>query len=288
MGKKNVELWVGIFIFIGLFALAYMTIRLGSYDKFADSYDITISYRFTNGLVKGAPVRVAGVESGRVKDLILTPDAETKVDVVVSIESSVKLRRNVVAVINSLGIMGEKYIELLPQEAKDEILRPGERIIGEDPTSIAELTGEAKKFIQGVQEVFEDSESGNKLGIILDNLGEITGENNQNNIALTLSNLKDFSGRLKTFTGDLDVLAKEKKFSETVNNFHEASISLNDVLAQIKSGKGTIGELVYKSDVHDKLKEFLKDIMENPSKLFRPTKDKEKGPGSFLFFKKDE
>lgn len=285
--KKNVEFWVGIFIFVGLVLLAYMIIRLGSYDKLtASGYDLVVSYKFTNGVIEGAPVRVAGVEAGRVKELILTPDGETKVDVVVSLQENVKLRRNVLVVINSLGIMGEKYIEFLPQDPNAEMLRPGDRVIGQDPTSIADLTGKAKDFAESLGSVFEDGEKGSKLGQIMDNIIQITGDNNRENLSTTLVNLNEFSGKINTFGSDLESLSKDKAFSETMTNFHDASASLKAVLDQIRSGKGTIGKLVYDNDLHDKMKLLLRDLVENPSKLFRPTKDKDKGKGSHLFFNK--
>lgn len=288
MPKRNVELWVGTFIFLGLFSLAYLTIRFGSFDKFGDSYDLIVSYQFTNGVIVGAPVRVAGVESGRVKELILTPDAETKVDVVVSLDKSVVLRRNVVVMVNSLGIMGEKYIEFLPQDTDAEVLKPGDKVLGIDPVSIADLTGKAGQFISSLQKMFQDEEGKNKFAVVMDNLIALTGVKNQENISVTLTNIREFSDKMSSFGEELDTLSEEKKFSETVTNFHQASVSLNEVLNQIKSGEGTMGKLIYDEEIHDKLGQFLKDIMENPSKLFRPTKDKEKGKGPFLFFKKDE
>ncbi len=287
--KKNVELWVGLFLFVGLATLAYLIIRLGSYDKLtAGGYEIVISYKFTNGVIEGAPVRVAGVEAGRVKKLILTPDQETKVDVVVAIEKSVQLRRNSIVLINSLGIMGEKYIEILPQDADSEILKPGDRIIGEEPTSIADLTRKAKEFAGSLESVFKDGEKGSKLSQIMDNVILMTGEKNRENFSATLVNLNEFSGKMNTFGTDIETLSQEKAFSETVHNFHAASQSLNEVLSQIRSGKGTLGKLLYDTEVHDNLKTLIQDLMKNPSKLFRPSPDKEHGKGSFLFPKKDK
>lgn len=287
--KKNVELWVGIFLFVGLTTLAYMIIRLGSYDPLtAGGYELVVSYKFTNGVIEGAPVRVAGVEAGRVKKLILTPDKETKVDVVVAIEKSVQLRRNVVVMINSLGIMGEKYVEFLPQDTDAEVLKPGDRIIGEEPTSIADLTRKAGDFAGSLESVFKDGEKGSKLSQIMDNMIQMTGEKNRENFSGTLVNLNEFSGKMNTFGTDMETLSREKAFSETVRNFHQASQSLNEVLAQIKSGKGTVGKLLYDTEVHDSLKALIQDLMKNPSKLFRPSPDKEKGKGSFFFPKKDK
>ena len=70
-----------------------------------------------------------------------------------------------------------------------------------------------------------------------------------------------------------------------MNNFHEASARLKAIFAQIQSGEGTMGQLIYKTDLYDKMKQFMKDLMENPSKLLKPSKDKEKGEGGFLFKK---
>lgn len=283
MNKKNIEFWVGLFIFTGMITFATMVIRFGSYDKLRDTYPLTAAFNYTEGVVVGAPVRVSGVDAGRVKNLVLTPDKETKVGILMDIDKKVTLRKNALVTINSLGIMGEKYVEFLPQTPDAAILKPGDWIVGKDPISIAAVTASINDVITQVKGVFGDQKAGNKLGQIMDNLVQLTGPPNRDNVQASLANLRQFSDRMNTFSGDLETLSKEKKFTDTVNNFRDASASLKAILSKIESGQGTIGQLIYKSDFYDKMKR----ILENPSIILHPAKDKDKGKGSSLFKKSE-
>lgn len=283
MNRRNLELIVGSFIFTGMLVLALMIIRFGSYDEFRDSYQITAIFKFTNGVIIGAPVRVAGVEVGRVDDLVLTPDTEAKVGIVMSISRKVTLRKNAKVLINSLGIMGEKYVEFLPQTPDAEVLQPGDTIVGTDPIALENITSEAFKIISTVKEIFADEKTGNKLQRIIDNIVALTGDPNQENVKVTLANFRQFSDRMNTFGTEIEDISKDRKLSQTVENFREASASLKAIFAQVQSGEGTMGQLIYKTDLYDKMKQFMKDLVENPSKLLRPAKDKEKGKGKKLF-----
>lgn len=283
MNRRNLELIVGSFIFTGMLVLALMIIRFGSYDEFRDSYPITAIFKFTNGVIIGAPVRVAGVEVGRVDDLVLTPDKEAKVGIVMSISRKVSLRKNAKVIINSLGIMGEKYVEFLPQTPDAEILKPGETIVGTDPIALENITSQAFEIVSTMKGIFADEKTGNKLQKIVDNIVTLTGDPNQENVKATLANFRQFSDRMNTFGTELEDISKDRKLSQTVENFREASASLKAIFSQIQSGEGTMGQLIYKTDLYDKMKQFMKDLVENPSKLLRPAKDKEKGKGKTLF-----
>lgn len=255
MNKRSLEFWVGSFIFAGMAVLAAMIIRFGSYDKLRDTYEISADFNYTDGVIRGAPVRVSGVEVGRVTELRLTPDKETKVGIVMEVERNVKLRKNARVIINSLGIMGEKYVEFQPQSPDAPFLEPGESIRGEDPVSIASITAQMSHVVRQVQMVIGDEKTGNKLAEIMDNFVELTGKKNRENVQASLA------------------------------NFNAASTSMKDVFGKIQSGEGTAGQLIYKNELYDMMKAFMKGITENPSKLFRPTKDKKKGTGSTIFHK---
>ena len=285
MNKRSLEFWVGSFIFAGMAVLAAMIIRFGSYDQLRDTYELTAAFNYTDGVIEGAPVRVAGVEVGRVTKLLLTPDKETKVGIVMDIDQNVPLRKNVRVIINSLGIMGEKYVEFQPQTPDAERLKPGDWITGEDPVSIASITSQMSGVVKQVQAVIGDEKTGSKLSQIMDNIVQMTGEPNRENVKVSLANFRAFSENMTTLGDDLGEAAKDQKFSETIGNFRDASASLKAIFEKVESGEGTVGQLIYKTDFYDKMKEFLKDIMENPSKLIRPSKDTKKGSGSFILRK---
>ena len=75
MEKRGVstEVKVGIFVFLGLIVLGYMTLKVEKFKlKTAQGYEIVAFFDSASGLVKGGMVQIAGIEVGRVKDIQLT------------------------------------------------------------------------------------------------------------------------------------------------------------------------------------------------------------------------
>jgi len=72
MAKLTPEAKVGIFVLIGIILLVYMSLRVGGIQfGRAEGYEVYIRLDSAAGLDNDAPVRVAGVEIGRVKGIVL-------------------------------------------------------------------------------------------------------------------------------------------------------------------------------------------------------------------------
>jgi phospholipid/cholesterol/gamma-HCH transport system substrate-binding protein len=125
--KYKHELSVGIFVFIGLICIAYLTIKLGKMELFsAGGYTLTAKFEAATGLRKGASVELAGVQVGKVISIDL--DRKTYAAVVeIKIESQVELSDDVIASIKTSGLIGDKYISLSPG-GSPAILKDGDEI----------------------------------------------------------------------------------------------------------------------------------------------------------------
>jgi phospholipid/cholesterol/gamma-HCH transport system substrate-binding protein len=140
--SKNIELKVGLFVFIALVILTWFVLWIGDFKLMRVGYEIKASFSFANGIKVGAPVRIAGVDKGEVKEIRITSDADgkTKIFIRAWLDSDAVIPSDSRAWVNTLGLLGEKYLEIIPGVRYGEPLKNGDLLIGEDPTSVQEVT----------------------------------------------------------------------------------------------------------------------------------------------------
>lgn len=144
MGPKsaNFEFKVGIFVIIGLLTLAVIVFKIGDFEFFTPGYNIHIIFNYVGGVDAGAPVKLSGVKVGELKNMEIFYNKElgkTQVDVTVWITSNVDIRENSIAKVKTLGILGEKYLELTPGSVDNRTLKDGDVLFGQDPVSIEDM-----------------------------------------------------------------------------------------------------------------------------------------------------
>ena len=144
--SKALEFKVGIFIFTGLLILSWFVLSIGDFKILRVGYNIKVIFGFANGIKVGAPVRVAGVDKGEVKEIRLTHDHDGKSKVIIKVllAGDTVVPVNSRAWVNTLGLLGEKYLEIIPGKDYNTILPPNGVLVGEDPVSVQEVTDLAK------------------------------------------------------------------------------------------------------------------------------------------------
>ena len=150
VAKSRLELLVGAFIFIGLIILVLFVFLIRDFQIIKPGYKFDIIFGFANGVKVSAPVRLAGVDVGEVKSLKIFYDpasqrTKVRVKAWVAQESRIPLDSDVW--INTLGLLGEKYIEIIPGNDYNLLVKNGDVVSGEDPVSMEEVTKEAKKIV---------------------------------------------------------------------------------------------------------------------------------------------
>jgi len=130
MKKFDLELAVGIFMIAGILCLGYLSVKLGRMEFFrGKGYEVYAVFSNTGGLKTGSSVVIAGVEIGRVKDIILD-DYQAKVIMV--LPEDLKVQEDAIASIKTKGLIGEKYVGITPG-GSENLVRPGERIRETEP-----------------------------------------------------------------------------------------------------------------------------------------------------------
>jgi len=140
---KSFDLKVGLFVSIGLIIFFIIIFSIGDINIVRKGYRIFTIFNFINGLGESAPVRLAGVNVGYVDNIRLYYDESakrTKVKVSAWIRDDMRVEKDSRASINTLGLLGEKYLEITPGSAESGILKKNEQLIGHDPIMMDQLT----------------------------------------------------------------------------------------------------------------------------------------------------
>ena len=146
MKKSSVETSVGIFMFIGILCVGYLTIHLGKIDWVgSDNYQLRALFQSVAGLKVGANVEMAGVPIGSVESISLNQKKKIA-EVTMNIHNGIKLEEDVIASIKTAGLIGDKYIMISPG-GSDIILKPGEVIL--ETESAVDLEDLISKYLFG-------------------------------------------------------------------------------------------------------------------------------------------
>ena len=137
MRRSPLELGVGVFVILGVLALAYLSIKLGRVELFGGGgYVVTADFSSVGGLKSGSTVEIAGVEVGRVEAITL---ADYQARVIMRINHGVKIQEDSIVSIKTKGLIGEKYVRVNPG-GSDRVIPPGGRIREvEAPVDLEEL-----------------------------------------------------------------------------------------------------------------------------------------------------
>ena len=191
------ETKTGLFVVVCLVILGGLLIKVGHFNPFKRGYTIKSHFHFTGGVKKNSPVRLSGVDVGEVKKIRMIYGDDTQVEMDLRLDEGTQVRLDSHAYVTTLGLMGEKYIEIKAGTPATAYAKEGDSIPGDDPVRLEELiqigtkvandVGAMAKDISKVANHVDDAIQGNrpKIDTIFDNLEE------------TSENFNDFSQDIK-------------------------------------------------------------------------------------------
>ena len=124
------DLAVGVFVFAGIAALAYLSVQVGGLSYSGPrGFEIVATFDDVGGLSPRSPAMISGVKVGQVKTVQL--DETLRARVVLDLDPSLDLPVDTSAAIRTQGLLGDQFIALEPG-AEDDLLLPGEEIVYTD------------------------------------------------------------------------------------------------------------------------------------------------------------
>jgi len=154
-GKTKLELRVGAFVFIGLVILVFFVLSIGGFKTWSTGYRINIDFNFVNGVKVGAPVRFAGVDIGEVKNIKLefVPNQNrSNVRLEIWVRDIIKIPVDSTVWVNTLGLLGEKYVEIIPGKDYLNVLGENQSITGIDPLPIHEIFNRVENIMRNLDD----------------------------------------------------------------------------------------------------------------------------------------
>jgi len=142
-GYKKVEMFVGIFVLVGVASIAWLAIELGGVGGAGtNGYEVTAIFDDVGGVRKGSDVMLAGVPIGQVTSVILKDNEKAKMNLM--IQADVKLASDATVSIRTKGLIGEKFVRV-NQGSEEDYLSAGSEF--EDAESALNLEDLISKYI---------------------------------------------------------------------------------------------------------------------------------------------
>ncbi|MBI5582752.1 MAG: MCE family protein [Deltaproteobacteria bacterium] len=294
MEKRGIglEVKVGVFVLIGLIVLGYMTLKVERRSlKAVEGYEISALFDSAAGLVKNSEVQIAGIEVGRVKDITL---AGNQAQVRMTIKKGVQIAADARAVLRTMGVLGDKYVEILPGTDQTAKLKAGGTI--SDTRSTIELDHLLAKALpamdnirsvsQSLNEVLGTEEGKNNLKETFINVRKTTEDVRQITLGITqgegtigklvkddrlyrdmlttVSGLKDTVGDIKAGQGSLGKFLKDETLYQDTQ---KTMLSLQKVANKIETGEGTLGRLVNDETLYKEAMQTLANLNQATQKI---------------------
>ncbi|HOI45035.1 MAG TPA: MlaD family protein [Candidatus Aminicenantes bacterium] len=288
MMKREVK--IGIFLTGAFLIIATIIFIVGDMSKLfrKPGYTLLLRVESALGLDKSTSVKMAGIKIGYVKDIRL--EKRTAL-VTLSIYPEYQIPRGSKGLLASLGILGEKYLEILPG-VEEGSLKAGDALEAVQGAGLDQIAGSFQAIGKDIGEVGEsvkgilNAEVRDNLTQSLKNLSSLTAElselvgRNKAGLDRTVQNtsevVRKFDRGLQQVTEGLDqtlaginrlldenresVKFNLDKIREITTKLEESIKLLNGALEKINSGKGTLGKLINESDLHSKAEGTLEDI----------------------------
>ena len=242
MKKANLEFKVGIFVFLALAALLTLVFKTGDFYM-KPGYTVRLIFDFVSGVDKGSPVRLAGVNVGEVTQIKIIRNTEgvTQAEVTARIDQGVYIEEDADVRINTLGLLGEKYVEILPGTTGNKTLSDSSVLVGKTPVLLEKITESGNRLI-------------NKIEHTVDNINEVVAD-------------PQFKESVKNTFGNAERVTKN--LESTTDDLKDAAKSARIVLGGMRDGEGSIGRLLKNDQMAKDLEDFVKDIKAHPWKLLK-------------------
>jgi phospholipid/cholesterol/gamma-HCH transport system substrate-binding protein len=299
MRKLSREARIGLFLGVTLLILAIFIFVIGDLSRLfkPGGYPLRCSFDSALGLEKHTAVRLAGVKIGLVKDIQLV---ENRALITLNIYPGIKIPRDSKAYLASVGLLGERYVEILPGREKIAC-QPGEEIASLPSVSfdqlgllLTSLGEEIKELSISLRRLMGPQEKEN-WSLLLANLAEVSQEMNSlikssgpelkrgvTNFSRTTAEagteIQRLGERLREVSLSLEefIEVNRDELQSTLVSLRElsdklkgAAANLEALLERLEKGEGTLGKLLQESDLYDQTRRVASRASDLSEKLAR-------------------
>jgi len=265
MNNSQQTIRVGLFFLLGV-ALAWITFESLSGGQIFKKKGYTLVAPFANlkGLKTGDDILMAGVKIGSVAQTRL---GQQRVEAVLSIDPKVQIPTDTVASVETSSLLGSQHLAVSFGQATtslkegDEIKTKNTVDMNEVIAQLGSLGAKLESVADGVSKALGGGEGGSSMFGKLDQLVTENGPK----LTETIANLQDITAKIRNSEGTLGKLVNDPKLhDELLASVSEIKLAAADartfmgdaktIVADVKSGKGTLGVLLYDETAANNIK----------------------------------
>ncbi len=128
MQSQSMQWWVGVFMFVGAMALLFLAYRVSNfgYGLSSETYSVRAEFDNIGNLQLRAPIKMAGVKIGEVRDITLDPKTYKAVVTFFLEKKHNQIPEDSAASILTAGLLGANYVSLTPGFDDHDFLAEGD------------------------------------------------------------------------------------------------------------------------------------------------------------------
>ncbi len=234
------EAKVGAFVIVAVIIFVYTFISVANVQLAGEKVTYRTYFTYAAGLDTGTLVRFGGLKAGIVDEIRPYADDPTKVEVVVEMRADIPVNEDSVATAASLSALGERYLEVSTGSAEAARIKPGGVIPSQETLTLDDLTAQISTVTAEATVLMRDIRANfislnDRAEVLLDNLNELTGERNRQQLESLLENSNQM------------ITEQRPKFDKITTQTSEMLVKvdelLDDMLQIAKHADKTMGNL---------------------------------------------
>lgn len=242
----------GIFVIVCLLVVILAIIALGQRTRlFGSEYTLVANFVNAGGLIRGAAVRVAGVNAGTVKTIQIVSgrDKRGSVRVVLEINTSFKpwIREGSTASVRTLGILGDKYVEITLGSFDRPQIKPGSDLATEESVDLYAVADQARQTIERANKIATD---------IADALGQVDKEALVQSLQGTTSSLRNVLQNVEKGPSLVHSLVYDPQLPKMLEDLQATTRVLRNAAESVQAGKGPLGQVLYGEQLTKTFEDF--------------------------------
>jgi phospholipid/cholesterol/gamma-HCH transport system substrate-binding protein len=233
---------------------------------FASKVHYSIEFAQTGGLARGASVQLSGVDVGQVKDVVLPEDVtEEKITVEIFIDRRYqqRIREDSLARIKTLGLLGDKFIEISSGSPDSPQIRGGGQIPAASATDVDQLIATGEDVAENVvamsaslRNILARLERGEGI------FGELTaggeeGEENRASLRSTLNSIESLLVKIDSGQGTIGQLFNDPTLA---NRVESAVARLEQTVEAFESGEGVLPSLLHDPQTRERFDRIMANL----------------------------
>jgi phospholipid/cholesterol/gamma-HCH transport system substrate-binding protein len=278
MTERQMQLRIGGLVLVGILLFIGFVLSIGKRSAlFEERYSLWTSFSSAEGLAVGAPVRLAGVTVGNVTRIGFGPNPrDRRLAVTLTVERRVqeRIRQDSVASIGTIGLVGDKVLDLTVGSYDRPVLQAGAQLAAMDPLDYFRLLQKGDTILDNVT----------RISASLDEFlsgGEQTGKRNLNE---SLRSLRTTLVEIEKGEGLIHDLVYGKEGGELLGRVDRTVQTLERLVRAIEKEQGLLHAMIYSPQeeflgrvfrIADRADAILKEVQEGPGLLHALLYDRE-------------